>query len=594
MIGLQTIINLNTAEKPTNHSSIKEEWHYIQPICKTENVHLEYVGYKGYPINVQEYGDWLVVVEGMIYNQSDVELKDVLQHITNQTDNDAFLTGIKSFVKQCDGDYVVLMLNKNTQKVVVFNNYLGTVPIYYYTDKQKVIIARNMSYVLENRTEVTLHREAMAEYIAMEYHLGNRTLFKDIYKLKPAQVIICEKQHSELKSEVLTLVESDFSMKNEFKNREESLIYLKDIFIKGLKDRIETVEHQNKKIYNQLSGGCDSRAVFAGLDALDNEFTSITYQYIHDESPIAKELLKITDRTNHYIKNAFDLDTSVSDSNKIFKTNALANSFTTAVCYNEEKYNRTEVLNKNAVIFGGIGGEYIRHPFFKPMGSVLDILLYRQPQLRYNNLTSIIKGKEKDINLKQFLSNSLKQYGNVDKLTLTKLLYNEYYINFVNMASVDRSRMSFWHIYPFMNYEFIQAVRNRVPLKWIGFRYFADFIGLMNKELLNVPLYKSNIKLNSTKSLKKMDFLMRTEYKMINLMSIFNTKKHYVSQEKDTSTLNLIKETYNKIQNKDLFNITKIESDFHLYNEPIKVRILTLVQYVYELEQKEYINYCQK
>ena len=78
-----------------------------------------------------------------------------------------------------------------------------------------------------------------------------------------------------------------------------------------------------------------------------------------------------------------------------------------------------------------------------------------------------------------------------------KRLYYEYYHNYVGAAAEDRERIHFWTIQPLWSLSFLRAVFSRIPLEWVGYRYYRDFLCSINPVLAGAPIYNSSVSLES-------------------------------------------------------------------------------------------------
>ena len=132
----------------------------------------------------------------------------------------------------------------------------------------------------------------------------------------------------------------------------------------SIKNRVETLVSNEYKLIADLSGGFDSRIVFGALAKQAKNVDYFTFEYIQDESIIAQDLFEKLNSPGTYSKLKFknELDDSKL-SEVVFKTDGLANYYTSYVCYNDLNYLYNYIPKEKTARFGGLGGEFFRHPF---------------------------------------------------------------------------------------------------------------------------------------------------------------------------------------------------------------------------------------
>ncbi len=96
-----------------------------------------------------------------------------------------------------------------------------------------------------------------------------------------------------------------------------------------------------------------------------------------------------------------------------------------------------------------------------------------------------------------------KNYNNNKEYQLKKFYYE--YSN-VPLAGEERARLFNWTVHPMWSKNWIMTVYENVPLKWTGYKFFIDFLKLIDMRLLNVPIYKrTDLDMNSTESINNYD-----------------------------------------------------------------------------------------
>jgi asparagine synthase (glutamine-hydrolysing) len=215
------------------------------------------------------------VLEGMIYNIDDTAIRKDLFVIANELhEGGLFKEAITRFLAQADGEFVVLIYDKQTKNLCVFNDALGRLPFFWYRDDEVLTFSREIKFAYPFIDQITFNKSALMEYLLYGFALGERTLIEGIKRLLPATLLVYRRSNHKLsKEQVLPLT---FEPEEEDrKSPPENIEDLRRSFLDGLQNRVEKLG--SKKAIISLSGGLDSRATLAGLSACGVKPRAITY-----------------------------------------------------------------------------------------------------------------------------------------------------------------------------------------------------------------------------------------------------------------------------------------------------------------------------
>jgi hypothetical protein len=536
----------------------------------------------------------------MIYNFSEKEVEKKIQALaalfcTKQN----YEKELQSFVENADGDYIIQIWDKKEERYILFNDYLGRLSLYYYFNENNTLISREIKFILEFIPEIKFDKTGIVENLMLGYTLGEKTIFKDIKRLYPCEYIICEFKKDGINYKKGKTAEFNFNLKSRFYSKNKSLNQLKKQYLQATKDRINKLNEKGYKIISDLSGGYDSRALIGGLCKYDKDIDYYTYEYIQDESIVAKKLFEELGSPGNHIKTSFKNVVDLENiSSLVFKTDGLVNYYTTGICYNDANHLKEITANKIGH-FSGFGGEFIRHPERKyflsvKKGFLKGIYSHVLPQeacliINYNVINFIKEENE-----------YFKQYSKKRKDNQLKHFYYEYYRNLVGLAGEERGRIFQWLLQPLWSKNFVKTIFNQIPLKWTGFSFFIRFMHLIDDRLLNVPIYKSKIDLRSSSSIKDFEKNYKNQYNFKNRLHFFLLEKtpilikfykqikgknkkldHIENQE----LLTLFYNYYNRLDKcNSLFDIEAVEKYIHKTGGQYN-RLTTLVIYLQELEK---------
>lgn len=282
----------------------------------------------------------------------------------------------------------------------------------------------------------------------------------------------------------------------------------------------------------------------------------------------------------------FDNIPNIDDSSIAFKTDGKIDAHTNSVCYNDLQYEKAFFQRKRIALFGGFGGEFIRHPWRKNFLPLKQWGNANNPSTKtvagFFNLTS----NEVNENFSGIFT-SIRKQGREAQI---KYFYNEYYQNLVRCSGEERNRMFFYSVQPLMSTPFILAIRNRLPLSWVGFRFYRDFLKEINPKLIEVEIFGNAVDIKSEKSLLLKDLEQKSNIKTYARYirnTILGLKSKTVKPFVEIKQLDFF---YERLTHKDDVNLGYITSVWPQLGANAQLRLLTLLEYIYECERRRNKN----
>ena len=259
------------------------------------------------------------------------------------------------------------------------------------------------------------------------------------------------------------------------KSKEQLIKKISDELKKSTNLRVNKLKQKKYRIISDLTGGFDSRIILGSLSKTDSKVDYYTFEYIQDESKVAKKIFSLFPRVGTYNKLSFKNKIKENKISEIvYKTDGLSNYFTSAICYNDVNYlynySNSKSIKKTAR-FGGLGGEFFRHPFKISYSSLLYGILngfYNNKPSSLINLINIDK-----INYYKYLKNFINcNYSYSLEKNLKYFYFFEYYRIQVGLGAEDRERIHFWNVHPLWNKNLVNIFLNEIPLKWCNYDFF--------------------------------------------------------------------------------------------------------------------------
>lgn len=144
----------------------------------------------------------LTVFNGEIYNFQ--ELREKLEScghtFATHTDTEVIVHAYEeyglNFPKYLNGMFAIALHDTVNQKLVLVRDHIGIKPFYYaFTGKHLVWGSEIKTVLASGLVDRTLDLDALGEFFAWEYVPGRATLFKEIRKLEPGEMMVIDLQN---------------------------------------------------------------------------------------------------------------------------------------------------------------------------------------------------------------------------------------------------------------------------------------------------------------------------------------------------------------------------------------------------------------
>lgn len=469
------------------------------------------VAHEGYPIRVFEDGRFKAVVEGLIYNFTDQELNNAVQGIA-----DAFRDGrrtedlVASFIDQADGDYLIAIREKAQNRTLVFNDFFGRLPFFYYLSKKRCILGRDMKFLLEHLPEIRIFPEGLAEYLVFEFPLGDKTLFSGVRRLQPASGLVIETLPNEIRFEVKKFLDVNAVTQNPYSSMEEALQEMRAGLIEAAENRVKYLRAQGYHLIADLSGGMDSRLVAGLLSKNDRGVDYVSFWLSTNrgeaaETTYAEAIFKALGSPGRFTPVMHDYTYDIAIAPQMVYWSDGANDYHSTCCQFIDIRGLKQRFPAKTARFTGLGGELFKkalNRYFKSYSFTVENGLYAR-----SHLPMRMACKAAWLPLQSYRQ-SLAEYEKTmpEKTPADKLkkLYIEYYINYVMALAEDRERNYFWTVLPLYGLPFMRLVYNRLPSSLRSYTFYSALMAAIDDRLLDVPLYGLGIDLRSQEQIARL------------------------------------------------------------------------------------------
>ena len=236
-----------------------------------------HVAYPEYPLRLIEHAGTLVAVEGRIYNSDSVAIEASLRGLADVafTSPTACRDAVHRWMLEHDGEYVVLIASLGSGEVLLFNDPLGRLPLYYSVTNSELVAARECKFVAR-LSGARFDRLGWAQALWLGYPLSGRTLFEGIQRLPCGAMLSARRTAGGIACSIKQLVQLQFDNKD---TETPVVDHVRDLIDElAASCRRRGLYSGNSTNLVSLSGGQDSRAVAAALRRVDIPFSAVTFR----------------------------------------------------------------------------------------------------------------------------------------------------------------------------------------------------------------------------------------------------------------------------------------------------------------------------
>jgi len=567
------IKKLDSSKVAATLDTLKHETNYkVNNIYKTDNFSAAFTGYEGYPRQSFEVEDAVCFMEGIIYNEDDNKINNRLQDITRayQKGGD-FKKLIGEFVADADGDFNILIYFKKTNELLVFDDRWGRLPVYYFGNDNLLVLSRELKFVLDFVPYIEIVKTSLADFLVFQQTLGENTLFNDIFRLGPSGILTLKKNNRHLVVNRESSLEVNFTQSKKTISEKECVKRCRDLFLEGMKNRVNKLEKLGYKITADLSGGYDTRAI---LGSLKNINAKVDYYTDPIRSYESKYVDAIAAQFNlKPIKIQPDKDINMSMANIAFLTNAGMDAKTALERY-QTGLTRARTIKGKAAKFTGLEGEVLRIVYknvlgYKSMSEMVKDNIFSTcglPMEHVCELLNLDKTSYYDY-LTRYFATTYPEATLRDK---SKHLYFDF-TSHVDIAGEDRHRLHFWTVPPFWNKDLFTFAMIEIPGKYIGYGFNRKFIKTLYPDILKVPIYiyyidldakfkvyRSFVALNLRNAAKRLLRLNKNLFQLAVKLDAFLKDR----QDKTLTTQN----TYEKVRKDIMASYNNLKAFSSLFN----------------------------
>ncbi|HZQ51707.1 MAG TPA: asparagine synthase (glutamine-hydrolyzing) [Bryobacteraceae bacterium] len=219
-----------------------------------------------------ETGSVWITYNGEIFNHADLrpELERAGHRYTTRCDTETIVHAYEEYGVDCAtkfrGMFAFAIWDAERQRLFCVRDRLGVKPFYYYSNSRLFAFASEIKALLQHpEISAEFEEQLLAEYLALGYTSGDRTLFRGIRKLMPGHTLVVDAQTGSV--EIRRYWDVPEAGELEHKSDDE---WIRECRTR-LEEAVRTRLMSDVPLGMFLSGGVDSSAIAALMKRLRTE-----------------------------------------------------------------------------------------------------------------------------------------------------------------------------------------------------------------------------------------------------------------------------------------------------------------------------------
>jgi asparagine synthase (glutamine-hydrolysing) len=232
-----------------------------------------------------------ITYNGEIYNY--VELREELgrEDFRTESDTEVILHAYRKWGADCvnhlRGMFAFAIWDESARKLFCARDRFGIKPFYYMVVDDVMYFASEIKALVPFLSQVEIDKEAFKDYLAFQFCLGEKTLFKGVRELTPGCTLVVRSGQLTVRRYWEVYYTIDF---------EHTPRYFEERLTELLQDSARIHLRSDVPLGAYVSGGIDSGVVASLASGMDPDLVGFTGKFSlgpeYDESPYARALAK--------------------------------------------------------------------------------------------------------------------------------------------------------------------------------------------------------------------------------------------------------------------------------------------------------------
>ncbi len=147
---------------------------------------------------------YVMVFNGEVFNYQEIKQElptHILQNLKTSSDSEIILELFSLMGNACvrlfNGMFVMVIYDKQTQKITIFRDRMGVKPLYYFydnqADKKSFAFASELKSLQKLPLKHEIDRSAVADFLHLGYIPAPKSIYKNIFKMPTASILEIDK-----------------------------------------------------------------------------------------------------------------------------------------------------------------------------------------------------------------------------------------------------------------------------------------------------------------------------------------------------------------------------------------------------------------
>ena len=259
-----------------------------------------------------ENNEHILVFNGEIYNHNELRsflVQKGFKFRTNHSDTEALLNALIYYKSNTPtklrGQFSFVYVDKKEKSILMCRDRVGQKPLYYSETKDSINFSSNLISLASYLNFNELNEDSIYSYLNYGRVIGESTIFKNIYELKPGQVVKIKFGNGTFTKEV-----SDYWKLEDFYDNKK---FDEEEFYSIFEESVELRTQSDVPYATFLSGGLDSTSIVKSQNKLNkslNTFSVYMEDKKFDESEYCELVAKKynSEHKSIRIKNIFSIE----------------------------------------------------------------------------------------------------------------------------------------------------------------------------------------------------------------------------------------------------------------------------------------------
>ena len=246
------------------------------------------------PMVSDEYKN-LILFNGEIYNHRQLRIdmeSNGIKFKSSHSDTETLLNGLSiyglDFINKIEGQFAITFLDSTKNKVYLIRDRVGQKPLFYKFNSYNLSFSSGLRPLALSENQININENSLVDYLDYGVVPSPNTIFKDIYKVQPAEIIQFD-------------ISNEIKLERKYKyweieNYIENEIFEEDIFFDKFSNAVTKRLEADVPIATLSSGGIDSSSIIKNLSHTQKNLSTFSVGYLDPKYDESKWFLKVSDK----------------------------------------------------------------------------------------------------------------------------------------------------------------------------------------------------------------------------------------------------------------------------------------------------------